>query len=76
MTAAVQKPYQWFAWFASAALICGSMLASFDIYPWYSIAFMVANTSWIIVGLLWREKSLIFMNAAITLIYIVGLIFK
>jgi len=72
----VEKPHQWFAWFASAALICGSMLASFDCYPWYSIAFMIANSSWIIVGVLWREKSLIVMNAVITVIYILGLIFK
>ena len=76
MSEVVQKPYQWFAWFASAALICGSMLASFDCYPWYSIAFMIANTSWIVVGILWRERSLIVMNAVITLIYILGLIFK
>jgi hypothetical protein len=28
------------------------------------------------VGVLWRERSLIVMNAVITLIYILGLIFK
>lgn len=76
MSEVTQKPYQWFAWFASAALICGSMLASFNVYPWYSVAFMVANSSWIAVGVLWRERSLIVMNAVITLIYILGLIFK
>ena len=71
-----RKPHQWVAWFASAALVISSVLASFNLFPWYSIGFMIANTSWIIVGLLWRENSLIFMNAAITIIYIIGLIFK
>lgn len=72
----LRKPYQWMAWFASAALVISSCLASLDLFPWYSIGFMIANTSWIIVGLLWRENSLIFMNAAITIIYIIGLIAK
>lgn len=71
-----KKPYQWLAWFASAALVLSSMLAAFNLFPWYSIGFMIANASWILVGLLWREHSLIFMNAAITAIYIIGLIFK
>ena len=71
-----EKPYQWLAWFASAALVLSSILASFNYFPWYSIGFMIANTSWIAVGIVWRERSLIFMNAAITLIYIIGLIFK
>jgi len=76
MTAVAAKPYQWLAWCATVSLICGSMLASFNIYPWYSIAFMIANTLWIVVGVLWRERSLVVMNSAITLIYIIGLIFK
>ena len=76
MVDVVQKPYQWMAWLATATLVLGSMLASLNIYPWYSVAFIIANTMWIIVGLLWREKSLIFMNAAITVIYIVGLLLK
>jgi len=70
------KPHQWLAWFASAALVLSSILASFNLFPWYSLGFLVANTSWIVVGLLWRERSLIFMNAAITIIYIIGLIFR
>lgn len=69
-----RKPYQWLAWFASVALVISSVLAAFNLYPWYSIGFMVANGAWIIVGLLWRENSLVFMNATITLIYIIGLL--
>ena len=72
----VQKPYQWLAWLATATLVLGSILASFNFYPWYSVVFAVANTMWIVVGLLWRERSLVVMNSAITLIYIVGLLFK
>lgn len=70
------KPHQWLAWFASGALVLSSILASFNLYPWYSLGFLVANSTWIVVGLLWRERSLIFMNAAITIIYIIGLIYR
>lgn len=69
-----KKPYQWLAWFASLALVNSSVLAAFNLYPWYSIGFMIANGAWIVVGLLWRERSLVFMNAAITMIYIIGLL--
>jgi len=76
MRMADEKPYQWLAYSASAALVISSLLASFNLWPWYSIGFLIANTSWIVVGLLWRERSLVFMNSTITIIYIVGLIVR
>jgi hypothetical protein len=36
--------------------------------------FIIANALWILVGYLWRENSLLWMNILLTLIYIVGLI--
>jgi hypothetical protein len=31
---------------------------------------------WTIVGMLWRERSLVLMNTALTAIYIIGMIVK
>jgi len=76
MTDIVEKPYQWLSWFASIALITSAILAAFNLYPYYSYGFMASNGLWILVGILWKEKSLIFMNTFLTLIYIVGLWFK
>jgi hypothetical protein len=42
-------------------------------YPYDIMGFMVSNTMWIIVGVVWQEKSLIVMNSALTLIYIAGI---
>jgi hypothetical protein len=38
-------------------------------------AFISANTIWVVVGILWKEQSLVVLNAGLTLIYILGLIF-
>jgi uncharacterized membrane protein len=49
-------------------------MAAFNMYPYYSYAFTLANSIWVAVGILWKEKSLIILNAGLTIIYIAGLI--
>ena len=70
-----QKPYQNIAWTATAILILAAILASFvpelEYHHW---AFISANSLWVIVGILWREQTLIVLNAGLTIIYILGLI--
>lgn len=70
-----QKPYQSIAWIATAILILAAVLASFvpelEYHHW---AFISANSLWVIVGVLWREQTLIVLNAGLTIIYILGLI--
>ena len=50
-------------------------MASLNWYPWDIMGFMWSNLLWVAVGVLWREKSLVVMNTALTAIYIVGLVF-
>ena len=70
-----QKPYQSIAWTATAILILAAILASFvpelEYHHW---AFISANSLWVIVGILWREQTLIVLNAGLTIIYILGII--
>ena len=70
-----QKPYQFLAWSATAILILAALLASFvpslEYHHW---AFIIANSLWVIVGILWKETTLIVLNAGLTIIYILGLI--
>ena len=68
------KPYQWLAWTGTTILLIAATMAAFNMYPWYSYAFTIANGIWVIVGVLWKEKSLIILNAGLTIIYIAGLI--
>lgn len=69
------KPYQWVAWLGTAVLLTAATLAAFNIYPYYVWCFIVANSMWILIGYLWRENSFIVMNAGLTAIYIIGLLF-
>ena len=70
-----EKPYQFLAWTATAILILAAILASFvPALEYHHWAFILANSLWVIVGFLWREMTLIVLNAGLTIIYIFGLI--
>lgn len=70
-----EKPYQLLAWTATGILILAALLASFvPALEYHHWAFIIANTLWVIVGLLWKETSLIVLNSGLTIIYIFGLI--
>jgi hypothetical protein len=71
----MRKPYQWLAWVSTSSLLLAAALAAFNVYPVYVYAFIISNTLWSVVGILWKENSLIVMNTGLTLIYIVGLMF-
>ena len=69
-----EKPYQFLAWTATAILILAAILASFvPALEYHHWAFILANSLWVIVGFLWREMTLIVLNAGLTIIYIFGL---
>lgn len=70
----VVKPYQWLAWLGTAILLLAATLAAFNVHPYYIWCFIVANSIWVAVGLLWKEKSLVVLNAGLTIIYIAGLV--
>jgi hypothetical protein len=71
----MKKPYQWLAWISTISLLAAAALAAFNIYPLYVFAFILSNTLWTIVGILWKENSLVVMNSGLTAIYIIGLLF-
>ena len=70
-----EKPFQFLAWTATFILILAAILASFvPALEYHHWAFILANSLWVVVGFLWRETSLIVLNAGLTIIYIFGLI--
>jgi hypothetical protein len=75
MTDMKNKPHQKLAWLGTAVLLLAATLAAFNFYPIYVFLFCVANGIWVAVGILWKEKSLIVLNAGLTLIYLAGLFF-
>lgn len=68
------KPYQPLAWIATTVLLSAAALLS--LYPtemYATYGFAIASTLWTVVGLLWKEKSLIVLNGVLTLIYFYGI---
>jgi hypothetical protein len=70
------KPYQWLAWLATVVLLISATMAAFNMWPFYAYGFIVANTIWMTVGLLWRERSMIWSNLGLNVIYVAGLLLK
>ena len=71
-----EKPYQFLAWTATSVLILAAVLASFvPALEYHHWAFIMANSLWVIVGILWKEMTLVFLNAGLTIIYILGLVY-
>lgn len=69
-----KKPYQWLSWFGTAVLVAGATFAAFNIYPLYVWTFLFGNVVWATIGYLWKEESLIALNAGLSVIYIIGLL--
>tara|TARA_B100001248_G_scaffold253294_1_gene230385 strand:- start:1139 stop:1366 length:228 start_codon:yes stop_codon:yes gene_type:complete len=69
-----EKPHQFLAWIATSILIIAAILASFvPALEYHHLAFIIANSLWVFVGYLWKEMSLIVLNAGLTIIYVLGL---
>lgn len=48
-------------------------MASRNLYPWYAYGYIFSNFIWILIGILWKEKTIITINTGVNIIYIAGL---
>ena len=63
-------------WLATLVTIAGAICTSINMYPEGPALLNVGAFLWLIVSVMWREWSLIVINATLLLIYTVGLIVK
>ena len=68
------KPFQPLAWISTGCLLVAATMAAFNLYPYYIFAFIISNALWVLIGVLWHERSLVVLNTGLTLIYIIGII--
>jgi hypothetical protein len=61
-------------WTATALLIAGVALTSWNIYPLNLYISLAGNFAWLLVALLWKKWSLITIEFVIILIYIAGVV--
>ena len=70
------NPLDWYVkWFASLLLIIGMMLRTTQQYPFIDITLsMLGAFGWLIVGVMWKDRSLIILNTVATTILLYGFI--
>ena len=62
-------------WIASVLLIIGMMLRTTQEYMFIDITLsMLGASGWLIVGIIWKDRSLIILNAVATTILLYGFI--
>jgi hypothetical protein len=60
-------------WFATAILIIGTGFNSLGYYPTGPLLLILGGLIWLVVGIMWREASLIVVNAVMVGVAILGL---
>lgn len=63
-------------WLATFVTIVGAVCTSINIYPLGPALLNVGAFIWLVVAIVWREWSLIVINAALLAIYTIGLVIK
>ena len=63
-------------WLATAVTIVGAILTSLNYYPAGPSLLNLGAFLWLIVSIMWREASLIAVNAIVLVIYTTGLVVK
>ena len=63
-------------WLATLVTIAGAICTSINMYPEGPALLNAGAFLWLIVSVMWREWSLIVINATLLLIYTVGLVVK
>jgi hypothetical protein len=71
------KTLDWYLkWSATVVVCAGALAASLNIYPLGALLLNLGSLLWLAVGVMWRERSLIAVNAVVLVIYTVGLAVK
>ena len=63
-------------WLATVVCIVGAIFTSLNSYPLGPALLNLGALIWLVVAIMWREWSLIVINATMLLIYSIGLIVK
>ena len=61
-------------WIASYLALTGMLLTAVDIYPYNLIFHLLGVMGWGIVGFLWHDRALIFIDSIATFIFAVGIL--
>ena len=61
-------------WVSSIFIIIGMALSSANIFPLNIYVHGIGVTGWLVVGMLWHDRALIFLNGVAIFVYVTGLL--
>ena len=61
-------------WFSSFIILTGMVLTSANVMPYNLFFHLIGVIGWGIVGMLWHDRALIFINGVATFIFLSGII--
>jgi hypothetical protein len=61
-------------WFSSVIILIGMVLTSNQIYPLNLMFSMVGSIGWLVVALIWHDRSIMIINASAIMIMSNGLV--
>ena len=61
-------------WVSSIFIIMGMALTNANIFPMNIIVHGIGVTGWLVVGMLWHDRALIFLNGVAIFVYVTGLL--
>jgi hypothetical protein len=61
-------------WTATAVLLIGVALTSYDVFPINLYVSLAGNLIWVAVGLVWKKPPLVITSGVISAVYLSGLV--
>ena len=61
-------------WVSSFVILIAMALTSMELYPWNLYVHLVGVSGWFIVGMLWHDRALIFLNAILSTVLLIGIL--
>ena len=61
-------------WISSVIILIGMMLTSLEMAPYNLYLHLIGVSGWFVVGMLWHDRALIFLNAVAIAVFIMGIV--
>lgn len=61
-------------WLSTAVMLAAAVSIAMDLRPWHLYLLNLGSFFWLITAMLWRERSLIVVNASLLAVYFYGFI--
>ena len=61
-------------WISAFVILLGMSLTSMEVYPYNLYLHLIGVSGWFVVGMLWHDRALIFLNAVAIAVFLMGII--